>query len=160
MTNPDDEVIVEQSIAAALAGFDPYSRAGSSAPIGGAIVNWRTLDDENAAFEWNRLHVWVQWFTIRYDVPLSTVPDCWHRHSALVEELSALHSAHLASFHSSDTGYGPLAWHERLSLALPRLTRAYGGGCTTGHRSLKPRTWPDREHDQEWQTWITQTHAP
>ena len=52
------------------------------------------------------LRDWVEWFTVRYDVPVSVVPNCWWRHGALVEELSALHVAHLAAFDASDAGFG------------------------------------------------------
>lgn len=135
-------------------------RAGDSAPItGGNGVNWRTLPDENAAERWTLLREWVEWFTVRYQIPISTVPDCWWQHGALVEELSALHLAHNASFHPSDTGLGPIGWHERLAVTLPRLTRAYGGGCTNGHRPLKPRAWANATDEAAWTAWTTQAHA-
>ncbi|NYE18018.1 hypothetical protein [Microbacterium immunditiarum] len=138
--------------------FDPRSRAGSSEPIGAHAVDWRRLGDENAAAEWRMLRDWVEWFTVRYNIAVSVVPDCWWRHGALVEELSALHIAHLASFDSSDGGYGAIGWHEHLSLALPRLTRA-GAGCASGHTDSKPRSWSNRTDEQEWEAWIAETHA-
>ena len=75
-----------------------------------------------------------------------------------VEELSALHIFHQASFDKNDSGYGPLEWHERLAQAQPRLQRA-GSGCTSGHYELKPRSWVGETDEAEWDAWIDQTHA-
>mgnify|MGYP004504021007 CR=1 FL=1 len=77
----------------------------------------------------------------------------------LVEELSALHTAHIAAFDPSDTGFGPISWHERLAIAVPRLTRAYGGGCATEHRVTKPRTWDGVTDEAAWTAWTIQAHA-
>ena len=59
----------------------------------------------------------------------------------------------------TDTGFGPIGWHERLSLALPRLSRAYSGGCARGHDPLKPRSWTAVVDEQEWDAWTNQAHA-
>jgi hypothetical protein len=134
-------------------------RAGSSRPIGASTVNWYTLTDTDAGPAWAALRAWVEWFTVRYRISESVVPVCWFKHGQLVEELSALHTAHTASFDSTDTGYGPIGWHERLSLALPRLSRAYSGGCARGHDPLTPRSWTNVVDEQEWDAWTTQAHA-
>lgn len=155
----EDEVNMEALFAAELAGFTPAARGGSSAPLGAHVVSWRELRDEEAAREWKLLRAFVEWVTVRYQLPISTVPTCWYRHPALVEELSALHTAHLAAFDTTDAGFGPISWHERFAAALPRLTRAYGGGCNNGHQPAKPRSWDGITDEQEWDTWITQTHA-
>lgn len=134
-------------------------RQESSAPIGATTINWRRLEDAKAAPEWEQLREWVEWFIGRYNIPVSVVPDCWWKHGALVEELAALHTAHDAAFYTSDNGFGPIGWHERLTLALPRLSRAYSGGCTNGHRTIKPRTMPDVPGEEEWPAWTTRAHA-
>jgi hypothetical protein len=134
----------------------PASTPPDSTAIGGRAVNWRTLPDEAASKEWGALRDWVQWFTVRYEISESLVPDCWYRHARLVEELAALHTAHNASFDRTDTGYGPISWHERLTLALARMRNAYYGGCSRGHESHRPRTWPT---DQEWDAWTDGAHA-
>jgi hypothetical protein len=149
----------DDAIAGAMAGFDPLYRNGSSAPLGAEVVNWRHLADEDAPRAWERLRAWVEWFTVRYDIPISTVPVCWWRHPALVEELSALHTAHQAAFDQSDAGFGPIGWHERLAAAIPRLGRAYAGGCTRGHSPHKPRSWDDVTDEQEWTAWTNRAHA-
>jgi hypothetical protein len=155
----DDEIDIERLIAQELVGFNPAHRAGSSAPIGAVVVNWRNLPDEDAAQTWAKLRDWIEWVTVRYNIPLSLIPNCWYQHAALVEELSALHTAHTAAFDESDAGYGPISWHERFAAALPRLAKAYGGGCTRGHDPLTPRSWDDVITEQEWDRWVTTTHA-
>lgn len=141
---------------------DKYPSARVSAPssvIGGRATNWRAMTDAQAPEEWASLRDWVEWFTSRYRVPVSTVPTCWWKHGELVEELSALHCSHRAAFDPTDNGNGPIGWHERLALALPRLTRAYAGGCSEEHRSPRPRNWAGATDEAEWSAWITQSHA-
>jgi hypothetical protein len=140
-------------------GPPPDPSQAPSAPIGGGAIDWSTLEGEDARKAWAALREWVEWFTVRYRISESTVPACWWKHGQLVEELSALHIAHRAAFHSSDSGFGPIGWHERLSLTLPRLTRAYAGGCARGHDILKPRSWASSTDEQEWDAWTTQAHA-
>ena len=155
----DDEVDIEALLARELAGYTPEPRDGTSDPLGAHVVNWQTVPDENAADEWRRLRAWVEWFTVRYTIPQSTIPNCWWRHGALVEELSALHSAHTAAFDPSDAGFGPIGWHERLAIAWARLSRAYGGGCTSGHKPVRPRSWEGVTDENDWTAWTSQAHA-
>ncbi|WES65983.1 hypothetical protein P0L94_07890 [Microbacter sp. GSS18] len=140
-------------------GVDPTTRAGGDPMPGGRPVNWYTLDDDDAADAWGALRPWVEWFTTRYDISLMIVPDCWWKHPGLVDELAALHTAFVASFDDSDTGYGPIGWHERLALALPRLRNHYAGGCSNGHRPHRPRSWNTVTDEQEWDAWTTRSHA-
>lgn len=153
----DDDV--EAQIAGEMAAFEPAVRHGDYAPLGAHTINWRTLPDKDAAAAWTLLRGWVEWFVIRYRVPESTVPACWWKHGQLVEELSALHTAHTAAFDPSDAGLGPIGWHERLSLAIPRLTRAYASGCSNGHRDIIPRTSIGDIDEREWDAWTRQAHA-
>lgn len=128
-------------------------------PTAGRSVNWRGLGDLQAPAEWKALRNFVEWLTVRYEISSSIVPDCWWQHAALVEELSALHTAHLVAFDPKDTGYGPITWHERLATTTQRMRTAYHGGCSRGHSPLKPRTWSDSTDEAAWDAWITQTHA-
>lgn len=123
------------------------------------VVNWRTLEGADAESAWNSLREWVEWFTVRYQISESTVPVCWFMHDGLVEELSALHALHTMAFDPSDSGLGPLGWHERLSLAMPRLRKEYYNQCSRGHDSYKPRSWPSADEDEGWGEWISQSHA-
>lgn len=155
--DPDEDI--DALLASELTGFDPDSRYGASTPIGGDVTDWHTLPDGDAKDVWETLRGWVEWVTVRYSIPISVVPNCWYKHGALVEELAALHTAHRAAFDPADAGFGPIGWHERLHLALPRLTRAYGGGCSTEHRPTKPRSWETATDEQDWETWTAQAHA-
>ncbi|WP_345752570.1 hypothetical protein [Microbacterium rhizophilus] len=150
---PED---IESLIAAELAGLPRLGR--STDPLGSHAVDWRHLPPDRVRAEWTALREWVEWFTVRYTVPVSVVPNCWWKHGALVEELSALHVAHLAAFDESDSGFGPVGWHERLALARPRLQNA-GAGCASGHFELKSRSWDTATDEPEWDAWITQSHA-
>ncbi|MFE7845276.1 hypothetical protein ACFUTX_08805 [Microbacterium sp. NPDC057407] len=156
MSGDDDFSDAERAFAAGFTA--PYtSRDVSSEAIGAHIVDWYTLPDTDAAAEWDALRRWVEWATVRYNIPQTVIPACWYQHGALVEELSALHTAHRAAFDSSDAGYGPIGWHERLTIAVPRLAKAYGGGCNNGHQTSKPRTW--LEPGADWDAWTSQAHA-
>lgn len=100
---------------------------------GATIVCWRELEEEEARRELVRLAGWVRWFAVRYALTADTVPPCWDRHPALVEELAALRSAWEASFSPDDAGHGPIGWHERMWLALTRIRSWYRGECSSGH---------------------------
>lgn len=141
--------------------LDLDKRATGAAAAGGYTVNWRELADADARAVWTALRDWVQWFTVRYGVGKSVVPNCWFRHGALVEELSALHSAHVALFDPSDSGLGPIGWHERLTLARQRLLEATKlTGCTDdAHREPRARRWDNVTADDEWDQWSSQAHA-
>jgi hypothetical protein len=153
--DPDD---LEALVAAELAGARLNDRGGPSDPLGAHAVDWRRMPDADARREWKTLRDWVEWFTVRYNVPVSVVPNCWWKHGGLVEELSALHVAHLAAFDPSDAGFGAIGWHERLALAIPRLSRA-GAGCVSGHSDTRPRSWSHATDEREWDAWTTQAHA-
>jgi len=154
--DPDD---VDALLAQELSGLNMSSRSVGSGMIGAAVTNWRELTDSEAAEYWRALRSWVEWFATRYNIPVSIVPDCWWRHGPLVEELSALHAAHVAAFDPSDSGFGPIGWHERLAIAIPRLNRSYGGGCNNGHKPTRSRSWVNATDEQEWEAWTTQAHA-
>jgi hypothetical protein len=158
----DDELLDGDELLAAdmfNPPFDPTNRHGPSDPLGAHVVNWRHLPDDEAPAEWEALRAWVEWFTSRYHVPISVIPNCWWQHGHLVEELSALHTAHTAAFDPADAGLGPVMWHERLTIALPRLIRAYGGGCNNGHTTTRPRAWDNVTSEQDWDAWTTRSHA-
>ena len=157
MTDDFDPEEIERLIAAELARTARVG-AGSADPLGTHPVDWRNLPPEETSAEWTALREWVEWFTARYDVAVSVVPACWWKHGALVEELSALHLAHLAAFDESDSGFGPIGWHERVALARARLQHA-GAGCSSGHYELKPRSWDGVIDEAEWDAWISQSHA-
>lgn len=152
MATDDDSLDLEFLLREEISDIDFEIPAASA-------VDWRALKDADARIEWNMLRRWVEWFTTRYDIPDAVLPACWYKHAILVEELSALHAAHIVAFDHSDPGSGPIEWHELLSETLPRLRNAYHGGCTDGHRRYFMRSWTNAVDEQEWNGWVNQTHA-
>lgn len=159
MSDYEDSPDLDDLIAEEMSDFEPESRFGSSEPIGAPSVNWRTLNDADARVAWIELRSWIEWFTVRYEISESVVPACWFKHGDLVEELSALHIAHTVAFDASDAGFGPIGWHERLSIAIPRLRHAYAGGCSRGHNKYKSRSWTNTVDEEEWDAWVKKAHA-
>ena len=141
-------------------GSDDDDRDVDSEILGADIVNWRELTKDQAPEVWTQLREWVEWLSDRYNLDLNTVPACWWKHSPLVEELSAIHTAWLASFDSTDAGYGPIGWHERFAQTRTRLKSHYNGDCTRGHTDRPARSWPANAADSEWQAWIRTPRTP
>ena len=141
--------------------YDRHNRESAAALTSAGVINWRERPDEEARAAWVELRSWVEWFTARYQISGTVVPNCWWRHGVLVEELSALHTAHTALFASTDSGLGPIGWHERLPAAKQRLKEASAPlGCTTGqHQDKKPRDWSTVTDEDDWVTWSAQAHG-
>ena len=99
---------------------------------------WRHLDQAAAAELWAELADWVQWLRERYNLG-SAIPQCWYRHPAAVEELTALMSAHTAAYQQLATPKGaPIRDHDLMSgwhrdALAPALSRIKGqfGECST-----------------------------
>jgi hypothetical protein len=53
----------------------------------------RALEDDEQATRLEELDDWTQWLVNRYALDHRVVPACWAQHGALLEELSALHTA-------------------------------------------------------------------
>lgn len=156
----EDWAPVEDLIAGLdLDPFDPLARGGSDPPSGTRAIRWRDLPLELAWVEWRTLREWVEWVTARFDVPITLVPNCWWKHPALVEELSALHVAWRTAYDKQDTGLGPIMWLERWHAAKPRLRDAYPGSCTSGHKDPKRRSWGNITDQDEWEAWATDAHG-
>ncbi|NEN07652.1 hypothetical protein G3T36_17490 [Diaminobutyricibacter tongyongensis] len=152
-----DETPIEDLLDTLPENWDAQLPRRSPGMLGISVINWRALTKDEAPEIWTELGEWVDWFIRRYNLPTRKIPPCWYKHGALVEELSALHAAWLVSFDNLDAGYGPIGWHERLAVAIPRLAGWYNGECHNGHTELpqgsdhyEPRDWPD---------WIASSHA-
>lgn len=141
-----DGLTIEQLAAELDDDWSPEAladRDGGRDMVSPAIVNWRDIDDEDREEACRALAEWVQdWLVPRYALTRKVVPDCWYRHPAMVEELSALHTAWMVAFDETDAGYGPIGWHERFALA--RAREAFREKCAEGHRDERsPRTMPE-----------------
>ena len=152
-----DDIPLDDLVASLADRWEDRAPRQSPGMLGIRVINWRTLEDEGAPQVWTDLRSWVVWFTHRYNIATRKVPPCWFQHGALAEELSALHTAWLVSFDSLDAGYGPIGWHERLAVAIPRLATWYNGECHNGHTEL-PQTGDDAV-PAAWADWIRHSHA-
>ena len=88
---------------------------------------------------WASLTAWVDWLADRYELSES-LPTCWYRHGAMVEELHALHLAWHGAYYGRGTqAGGPLLWHEQLDRSMSRLHEWDRHGCASGrHRQAPP----------------------
>ena len=104
---------------------------------------WRQMDARAAAAAWVELDVWVRWLARRYSLDHRDVPPCWFAHGHLVEELSALRTAHRASFDPAASAMAPVEWHQVLAAARTRLQIwSSRTGCRQGeHRPDAPPAW-------------------
>lgn len=82
---------------------------------------WPTLDPRQAREEMDGLTRWVTWLSARYGLDHRTVPACWPEHGALVEELSALQMAWVASYAETANPAAPLDWHTNFGATRQRL---------------------------------------
>ena len=93
----------------------------------GYAVAWPTLSDQELEDAIAELGEWVAWLILRYALDHRTVPPCWAAHGALVEELSALHTA----------------WRSRVwprpSTAAANMERRYGGASSAASASCSGR---------------------
>ena len=72
----------------------------------------------------------VTWLLSRFTKLASVLPECWVQHPALVEELTALWSAHATTYAPTAVGTDPLRWHEALFNATHRLSYHNDTGCS------------------------------
>lgn len=98
---------------------------------GGPLL-WPRMTADEAAQEWARLYDWVEALRVRYANGVR-LPDCWYRHSDIVEALSALRDFERAAFSSRapatsavewqrafrDTEHRLEVWTRRLSCSVP-----------------------------------------
>ncbi|MFF9563952.1 hypothetical protein ACF1AJ_11440 [Leifsonia sp. NPDC014704] len=152
-----DDTPLEDLVASLAQGWEDQAPRQSPGMLDIRVINWRTLADADAPEVWTDLRNWVTWFTHRYNLPTRKIPPCWFKHGALVEELSALHTAWLVSYDSLDAGYGPIGWHERLAVAIPRLATWYNGECHNGHTEVSQTG--DDTLPADWGDWISHSHA-
>lgn len=101
-------------------GFFPepmlYQPSGPPIPL-----LWAAHTPEEQRHYLDELDLWVTWLVDHYRLDRRYVPECWAKHWELIEELSALHLAWEAAYATTSHADAPLAWHERLGHARPRL---------------------------------------
>jgi hypothetical protein len=137
----------------------PANNRDESLPEEVQPVNWKTLTDIEAPAVWAQLADWVDWFTARYQISVRKIPACWYRHGDLVEELSALHTAWQVSYSTLDGGYGPIGWHERLTVSMQRIATIYPSECSTSHTEPLNFTIATVTGTDGFRAWSRTSHA-
>lgn len=106
-------------------------------------VNWRALSVADAQHAWDDLTEWVDWLAGHYDLPVSVIPTCWFGHGALVEELSALHTAWQAAYTvATRSPTAGVEWHTQFGHARRRLAdwiTTVAGECSHGRAHAPSR---------------------
>lgn len=116
---------------------DELNSEPSAAPRSSAMLAWcwRDLGPLGQQELWRELSTWVGWIRARY--PLARkIPECWHEHPEVVEELTALWLAWQAAYTEPDPPLTAASdWHDRwLPGVLYRLEHgSFALGCANGH---------------------------
>lgn len=150
---PDDDLAVYD-------GFDlPLDTDEEDDPT---PVDWRKVTADDNDTQWSALDGWVRWLVGRYALDHREIPPCWHRHGSLVEELSALRTAHALAFDPDQPANAPNDWHLALGNTRGRLRDfATRTNCRPGeHRPDQAQAWPDDpSHAQEFAVHIAADRA-
>lgn len=133
---------VAEQMAAFDAQLDWLATRMDSIEVGPTVPgrwSWRDASPQGAECLWLALTPWVDWLVDRYGLG-ELVPSCWNRHSAMVEELTALCAAWNAAYVEPDArGFDPLYWHDGLDRMLARLREWDRQSCRDGsHREDNP----------------------
>jgi hypothetical protein len=133
----------------------PASGSGPDAPIPLQPMNLRALTSYEAEIYWRVLDEWVDWLRRDYGLGTTHIPPLWHRHAELRWELSALHTAWLASYDPEASALAPVAWHRELAESLRRLHDWAGqsGTALTEDRPTKVTLWPGEPRFGKEEAW-------
>ncbi|GAB4085021.1 hypothetical protein GCM10028784_16510 [Myceligenerans cantabricum] len=158
----DEDDLVDVSVSPLADGRAREERAGASSasgPFDAGVplqpMNLRALTSTEAEIYWPVLDDWVIWLRREYGLAITHVPPLWHRHAELRWELSALHSAWLASYHPDASALAPAAWHRELAESLRRLHDwvAQSGTTLTQDRPTSVTLWPGEPGFGAAETW-------
>jgi hypothetical protein len=137
--------VLEEQIAGgappgALGGEEEGSRPA------GAPVRWHLLENDERQELWEEFLGWVIWTADRYELTTDQLPrQCWWRHGAVVEELTALWTSYQSAYApGQDAGSAPYLWQDALARAVERMQRFWLGSCRSGQHREHPRErWDD-----------------
>ncbi|RPE39064.1 hypothetical protein EDD90_2020 [Streptomyces sp. Ag109_O5-1] len=111
----------------------------------GAPVRWNDLEPEERAVLWPQFVRWVIWVADRYEMTTDQLPrQCWWKHGAVVEELTALWTSRESAYAGGeDGGSAPYLWQDALARAVERMGRFWLGACRNGQHRARHRdaTW-------------------
>ncbi len=137
---------VEEVLARHSDELDRLSETAAKAKDSGSrpAINWRALNEPDAALQLAVLSTWVHWFVGRYTLR-SLVPPCWALHAPMIEELSALAAAWRGAYESPDVAAeAGLGWHEHLEMWRARWPNWNLDNCNVNvHRATADVDWPN-----------------
>ncbi|WP_407343555.1 hypothetical protein [Pengzhenrongella phosphoraccumulans] len=115
-------------------------------------VNFANLTHGTALTHWVALDRWVRWLVRRYNLDHRDVPPCWYAHSDLVEELSALHTAHRGAYDPGGPAGGPAEWHQTLATTRTHLQLSVSRtGCKPReHRPPAAIDWASEPAEKDY----------
>ena len=130
--------LLEEQLSAAPAGGDADGE--KERPVG-EPVRWHELDAEQHAVLWPQFVSWVIWMADRYEMTTDQLPrQCWWKHGAVVEELTALWTSYESAYASGeDGGSAPYLWQDALARAVERMGRFWLGSCRNGQHKARHR---------------------
>jgi hypothetical protein len=107
-------------------------------------IVWAGLSSDEAEFEWLRLNEWVEDLRHTFALSAQIVPPFWHRHTLLLEHLSALHTHWLAAYDPEQHGSAPFGWIRDLDEWKLRMREAVAmlGTRINADRPHKLAPWP------------------
>lgn len=110
-------------------------------------VVWKDLSAGDAFDTWADLGRWVTWLVRRFRLRPKEIPPCWYRHSAAVEELTALWGAHQLAYGPDQAASAAAEWLRILADTRAHLAEWMARcGCTaTEHRDDPEVTWVDND---------------
>lgn len=112
---------------------------------------WPRLSADDASGEWGPLYDWVEALRMRYPNGVR-LPDCWYRHSDIVEALSALRDFERAAFSAKAPATSAVEWQrafrdieQRLDTWTRRLSCSVPGrGHPAPARTVRrPEGWDE-----------------
>ncbi|WP_052434175.1 hypothetical protein [Streptacidiphilus melanogenes] len=139
-------ILEERSAPAEVA--TQQGEAAELAWVPGAAVSWHNLTPQQRSVLWPQFVVWTLWLADRYEVTNDQIPrQCWWKHGALVEELTALWTSHQSAYAAEeDAGSAPYLWQDALSRAIERIGRLWLGSCRNGqHKERHRQPWIGEE---------------
>jgi hypothetical protein len=93
---------------------------------------WHRLSRSEAGKAWDELTTWVDWFVDRYQLD-DTLPACWYRHGAIVDELDALRAAWNSAYYAANARPSdPVEWLKNLAQTVTRIRAWDRYGCAAG----------------------------
>ncbi|MFX4293628.1 hypothetical protein [Streptomyces bohaiensis] len=97
---------------------------------------WDAMEPADRAERLVQLQQWVTWLRTTHELH-KEIPECWYRHSAVLERMTALYAGWCRAYINPTPGrdHAELEWITALDSAIPRMKLA---ACASGHDPKRP----------------------